>query len=105
MGKTVRCVQLELTLYDPKDSSTGSKVSCDQGFCAATYGGLLPGCTTSLPCEYSVTYGDGSSTTGYFVSDLLQFDQVSGDGQTRPANSTVTFGSVVLCPCLTAVFV
>uniref|UniRef100_A0A0E0GZ88 Peptidase A1 domain-containing protein n=1 Tax=Oryza nivara TaxID=4536 RepID=A0A0E0GZ88_ORYNI len=83
---------LELTLYDPKDSSTGSKVSCDQGFCAATYGGLLPGCTTSLPCEYSVTYGDGSSTTGYFVSDLLQFDQVSGDGQTRPANSTVTFG-------------
>ncbi|XP_052152133.1 aspartic proteinase 36-like [Oryza glaberrima] len=83
---------LELTLYDPKDSSTGSKVSCDQGFCAATYGGLLPGCTTSLPCEYSVTYGDGSSTTGYFVSDLLQFDQVSGDGRTRPANSTVTFG-------------
>uniref|UniRef100_A0A0E0KP40 Peptidase A1 domain-containing protein n=1 Tax=Oryza punctata TaxID=4537 RepID=A0A0E0KP40_ORYPU len=83
---------LELTLYDPKDSSTGSKVSCDQGFCAATYGGLLPGCTASLPCEYSVTYGDGSSTTGYFVSDLLQFDQVSGDGRTRPANSTVTFG-------------
>ncbi|XP_006653274.2 aspartic proteinase 36 isoform X2 [Oryza brachyantha] len=83
---------LELTLYDPKDSSTGNMISCDQGFCSATYGGLLPGCTTSLPCEYSVMYGDGSSTTGFFVSDLLQFDQVSGDGQTRPANSSVTFG-------------
>uniref|UniRef100_A0A0D9W3I4 Peptidase A1 domain-containing protein n=1 Tax=Leersia perrieri TaxID=77586 RepID=A0A0D9W3I4_9ORYZ len=83
---------LELTLYDPKDSSTGSMISCDQGFCSATYGGMLPGCTASLPCEYSVMYGDGSSTTGFFVSDLLRFDQVSGDGRTRPANSTITFG-------------
>ncbi|KAG8064390.1 hypothetical protein GUJ93_ZPchr0004g39078 [Zizania palustris] len=82
----------DLTLYDPKDSSTGNTVSCDQGFCSATYGGLLPGCTTSLPCEYSVMYGDGSSTTGFFVSDLLQYDQVAGDGRTRPANSSVTFG-------------
>uniref|UniRef100_A0A8R7PF11 Peptidase A1 domain-containing protein n=1 Tax=Triticum urartu TaxID=4572 RepID=A0A8R7PF11_TRIUA len=74
---------IDLMLYDPKGSSSGSTVSCDQPFCAATYGGKLPGCTASLPCEYSVMYGDGSTTTGYFVSDSLQYNQVSGDGQTR----------------------
>ena len=67
-------------------------MSCDQGFCAATYGGKLPGCTANVPCEYSVMYGDGSSTTGFFVTDALQFDQVTGDGQTQPGNATVTFG-------------
>lgn len=84
--------QFDLTLYDPKASSSGSAVSCEQGFCAATYGGKLPGCGTNDPCEYKVMYGDGSSTTGFFVTDLLQFDQVTGDGQTQPGNGSVTFG-------------
>nr|CAB3445499.1 unnamed protein product [Digitaria exilis] len=93
----VRCphksgLGLDLTLYDPKASSTGSTVSCDQGFCAATYQGQLLGCTPNVPCEYNVVYGDGSSTTGFFVTDVLQFDQVTGNGQTQPGNGTVTFG-------------
>ncbi|KAK3145081.1 hypothetical protein QOZ80_4AG0322760 [Eleusine coracana subsp. coracana] len=83
---------IDLTLYDPKGSSSGATVTCDQGFCAATYGGRLPGCTPNVPCEYSVMYGDGSSTTGFFVTDALEYDQVSGNGQTRPANGSVTFG-------------
>ncbi|CAN6230231.1 unnamed protein product [Urochloa humidicola] len=83
---------LDLTLYDPKGSSSGSTVSCDQGFCAATYGAKLPGCTPNVPCAYSVMYGDGSTTTGFFVTDALQFDQVAGNGQTQPGNATVTFG-------------
>ncbi|CAO1939067.1 unnamed protein product [Urochloa humidicola] len=83
---------LDLTLYDPKASSTGSEVSCNQEFCAATYGGKLPGCSANVPCEYKVVYGDGSSTTGFFITDTLQFDQVTGDGQTQPGNGSVTFG-------------
>ncbi|KAM0916059.1 hypothetical protein ACQ4PT_010413 [Festuca glaucescens] len=83
---------IDLMLYDPKGSSSGSTVSCEQEFCVATYGDKLPGCKASRPCEYSVTYGDGSSTTGYFVTDSLQYNQVSGDGQTRYANANITFG-------------
>ncbi|AQK57815.1 Eukaryotic aspartyl protease family protein [Zea mays] len=83
---------LDLTLYDPKASSTGSMVMCDQAFCAATFGGKLPKCGANVPCEYSVTYGDGSSTIGSFVTDALQFDQVTRDGQTQPANASVIFG-------------
>lgn len=68
-------------------------MTCGQEFCAtATNGGVPPSCAANSPCQYSITYGDGSSTTGFFVADFLQYDQVSGDGQTNLANASVTFG-------------
>ncbi|KAL6660407.1 hypothetical protein ACP70R_001953 [Stipagrostis hirtigluma subsp. patula] len=85
-------IGIDLTLFDPKSSSSSKAVSCDQEFCSATYGGKLPGCKANVPCEYSVMYGDGSSTTGFFVTDALEYDQVSGDGKTQLANASVTFG-------------
>nr|XP_018683320.1 PREDICTED: aspartic proteinase-like protein 2 isoform X2 [Musa acuminata subsp. malaccensis] len=82
---------VELTLYDPKASGSGSLVSCQEKFCVSTYGDI-PGCEASLPCQYSVIYGDGSSTSGYFVTDTIQYNQVSGNHQTKPVNASVTFG-------------
>ncbi|BAS78637.1 Os02g0473200 [Oryza sativa Japonica Group] len=83
---------IELTMYDPRGSQSGELVTCDQQFCVANYGGVLPSCTSTSPCEYSISYGDGSSTAGFFVTDFLQYNQVSGDGQTTPANASVSFG-------------
>ncbi|XP_020575038.1 aspartic proteinase-like protein 2 [Phalaenopsis equestris] len=83
---------IELTLYDPKGSSTGKLVSCHGSFCSTTYRGNMPGCSSDMPCEYKVQYVDGSSTSGFFVTDYLQYNQVSGNHQTGTANSTVTFG-------------
>lgn len=85
-------LQIELTLYDPKSSQTSDLVSCDEGFCSDTYDGPIAGCKPDVPCPYSVTYGDGSSTTGYFVKDYLTFNQVNGNLHSSPANSTVIFG-------------
>ncbi|GJN21054.1 hypothetical protein PR202_gb08500 [Eleusine coracana subsp. coracana] len=81
---------IELTQYDPAGS--GTTVGCDQDFCVANYGGVPTACTSTLPCQFSISYGDGSSTTGFFVSDVLRYDQVTGDGRTAPANASVTFG-------------
>ncbi|TVU02779.1 hypothetical protein EJB05_51708 [Eragrostis curvula] len=81
---------IELTQYDPAGS--GTTVGCNQPFCVANYGGVPQYCTTTSPCQFQITYGDGSSTTGFFVSDSLQYNQVSGDGLTSPANASVTFG-------------
>ncbi|XP_062223324.1 aspartic proteinase 36-like [Phragmites australis] len=81
---------IELTQYDPAGS--GVAVACDQEFCVANYGGVPPTCSSTSPCRFRITYGDGSSTTGFFVTDFLQYDQVSGDGQTTPSNASVTFG-------------
>lgn len=88
-------LQIELTLFDPKSSSTSSLVTCDQAFCTSTYDGPLPGCRPDLLCQYNVVYGDGSSTAGYFVKDNIQLQRVTGNFQSAPANGSVIFGCVV----------
>lgn len=83
---------IKLSLYDPKSSSTGDLVMCDEGFCTSTYNGRLQGCKPNLQCLYNVVYGDGSSTTGYFVKDYVRLDQVTGNLQTSSTNGSVIFG-------------
>ncbi|XP_047326470.1 aspartic proteinase 36-like [Impatiens glandulifera] len=82
---------IELRLYNPQASSTGNKVTCDQDFCNII-NGELNGCKVGLVCPYSVTYGDGSSTSGYFVRDNIQLDRASGNLNTTPMNGTIQFG-------------
>lgn len=84
--------QIDLTLYDPKSSTTSKLVTCDQDFCTSTYDGQLPGCRPELLCQYNVVYGDGSSTAGYFVKDTLHFNKVTGNRQTATGNGSVIFG-------------
>lgn len=88
-------LQVDLTLYDMKASTTSDAVGCDDNFCSL-YDGPLPGCKPGLQCLYSVLYGDGSSTTGYFVQDFVQYNRISGNFQTTPTNGTVVFGWVIV---------
>ncbi|XP_038678776.1 aspartic proteinase 39-like isoform X2 [Tripterygium wilfordii] len=83
---------IELTLYDIKDSSTGQLVSCESQFCYEVSGGALPGCHPNETCTYLEIYGDGSSTFGYLVEDVMQYDKISGDIQTTSSNGTIMFG-------------
>ncbi|XP_022722403.1 aspartic proteinase-like protein 2 isoform X2 [Durio zibethinus] len=83
---------IDLTLYNIKDSATGKLVSCDQEFCYAINGGPLVGCMANQSCPYLEIYGDGSSTAGYFVEDIVLYDRVSGDLETSSANGSVIFG-------------
>ncbi|KAH7839589.1 hypothetical protein Vadar_006067 [Vaccinium darrowii] len=81
---------VELRLYDPKGSATGTLVTCDQDFCIETFNPT--GCKVGSMCQYGVTYGDGSSSLGYFVKDNIQLDRASGNLQTTPMNGSVAFG-------------
>ncbi|KAK1313372.1 Aspartic proteinase-like protein 2 [Acorus calamus] len=83
---------IRLTLYDPKGSTSGTLVSCTDEFCSSTNDGPIPGCSQEVLCQYSVMYGDGSTTNGYFVNDFVQYNQVSGNLQTRSVNASVIFG-------------
>ncbi|KAH9607709.1 hypothetical protein KSS87_010972, partial [Heliosperma pusillum] len=84
---------IQLNLYNPKSSSTADLINCDQKQCAMIYQGTLSGCEENMLCQYEVTYGDGSTTSGYFVEDTFHFDQVSGGGQQAAiGNSSVVFG-------------
>jgi hypothetical protein len=86
--------KMDLTLYNIKESSSGKLVPCDQELCKEINGGLLSGCNTNTndSCPYLEVYADGSSTAGYFVKDVVLFDQVSGDLKTASANGSVVFG-------------
>lgn len=75
-----------------KASSTAKSVFCNQDFCRAMFNSESSDCKAGMLCEYSVTYGDGSTTAGYFVRDNIEFDQVSGNLQTASMNGSVAFG-------------
>lgn len=49
---------------------------------------------TDQYCSYSFQYGDGSGTSGFYVSDVLYFDMILGDGDAMIANSSasIVFG-------------
>ncbi|KAK4742944.1 hypothetical protein SAY87_000945 [Trapa incisa] len=83
---------IDLTFYDVEDSNSGKLVPCDNQFCLEINEGPLSGCTTNMSCPYLEIYGDGSSTAGYFVQDIVQYARVSGDLQTTTANGSVIFG-------------
>ncbi|KAI3853712.1 hypothetical protein MKW98_025229 [Papaver atlanticum] len=67
-----------LNYYDPKLSSTSSLVPCSS--------------SSNKVCGYNIGYGDGSTSTGYFVRDIIGYDQISGDFQTTIRNADVSFG-------------
>ncbi|XP_060212458.1 aspartic proteinase 36-like [Lycium barbarum] len=81
---------IDLMSYDSKASATGKSVKCDEEFCMLNT--PYSDCKTGMPCDYQVSYGDGSNTAGYFVKDDIQFDQVSGDLKTTSMNGSIAFG-------------
>ncbi|KAD5960337.1 hypothetical protein E3N88_11809 [Mikania micrantha] len=81
-----------LSLFDPKGSSSAKTVGCDNEFCKFTFDAPGDECKAGMLCAYSVTYGDGSSTAGFFVDDNVQLAQVSGNRQTTSTSGNVIFG-------------
>ncbi|KAI5682346.1 hypothetical protein M9H77_03574 [Catharanthus roseus] len=83
---------IELKTYDIKNSKTGKQITCDQEFCSLLYDGGYANCSTGQPCEYAVTYADGSTAEGYFVADNINLDQASGNLKTTPMTGIFSFG-------------
>ncbi|KAI3900854.1 hypothetical protein MKW92_017611 [Papaver armeniacum] len=84
-----------LNYYDPKLSSTSSLVPCSANFCTeySKSRDQSTGCSSNYKvCGYNIGYGDASSSTGYFVRDIIGYDQISGDFQTTVRNVDVAFG-------------
>ncbi|KAI3878165.1 hypothetical protein MKX03_029408 [Papaver bracteatum] len=90
---TYTAVDPTLNLYDPELSSTSSLVPCSGDFCTEYSNGRhQSGCSSNKACRYSVGYADGTTTAGYFVRDIIGYDQISGDFQTTIRNADVSFG-------------
>ncbi|XP_010654010.1 aspartic proteinase 36 isoform X2 [Vitis vinifera] len=85
---------IELSFFDPSSSSTTSLVSCSHPICTSLVQTTAAECSPqSNQCSYSFHYGDGSGTTGYYVSDMLYFDTVLGDSLIANSSASIVFGS------------
>ncbi|XWS33094.1 hypothetical protein CRYUN_Cryun22dG0049300 [Craigia yunnanensis] len=67
-----QCFDQSTPIFDPKKSSTFSKLSCSSNLCAA-----LPQSACDNGCEYLYTYGDYSSTQGVMGTETFTFGKVS----------------------------
>ncbi|XP_011084663.1 aspartic proteinase-like protein 2 isoform X2 [Sesamum indicum] len=84
-------LRITLRQYDLKASSTGTVITCDQQFCTAV-SETNQNCKAGMNCAYTVTYGDGTKTEGYYVRDDFKLDQVTGNHQTSAMNGSIAFG-------------
>ncbi|KAL5727830.1 saccharopepsin [Ranunculus cassubicifolius] len=66
------CYKQPTPIFDPKQSSSFSKLSCSSPLCKALEN---PVCDSG--CQYEYTYGDYSTTQGVMASETFAFDTVS----------------------------
>ncbi|KAL6967117.1 hypothetical protein U1Q18_032921 [Sarracenia purpurea var. burkii] len=86
-------LQIPLNFYDPSSSSTASLISCSDQRCAVGIQSSDSVCATqNNQCGYTFQYGDGSGTSGYYVSDLMELTTVNGNSITSNASAPVVFG-------------
>ncbi|PPD67846.1 hypothetical protein GOBAR_DD35270 [Gossypium barbadense] len=84
---TVYASDFELSIYDPKGSSTSKKVTCSSSLCAQRNQCL----GTFSNCPYMVSYMSAqTSTSGILVEDVLHL--TTEDGHPDSVEAYVTFG-------------
>jgi hypothetical protein len=93
---TIFVPQIQLESFSPDSSSTSSRITCSDDRCTAALQTGEAVCQTSdsssSPCGYTFTYGDGSGTSGYYVSDTMFFETVMGNEQTANSSASIVFG-------------
>ncbi|MCL7050711.1 hypothetical protein MKW94_016294 [Papaver nudicaule] len=83
---------IELQFFDPSTSSTASPISCTDSVCSSVVQTAEAGCSENSQCSYQFQYGDGSGTAGFYVSDMLDFDTVTGNSVMSNSSAPVVFG-------------
>ncbi|XP_034224099.1 aspartic proteinase-like protein 2 isoform X3 [Prunus dulcis] len=84
---------IELNLYDSASSSTAGLIPCSDPMCTSSFQTSSTECSRqSNQCSYTFQYGDGSGTTGYYLSDALYFDMILGQSYIANSSAFVVFG-------------
>ncbi|KAI3989629.1 hypothetical protein MKX01_036238 [Papaver californicum] len=83
---------IELQFFDPISSSSAAPISCADSVCSSVVQTAEAGCSENSQCSYQFQYGDGSGTAGFYVSDMLDFDTVTGNSIMSNSSAPVVFG-------------
>ncbi|KAK4741897.1 hypothetical protein SAY87_025485 [Trapa incisa] len=79
-------LNIPMTSFEPKSSSSASEISCSDDRCTKGIQSSDATCSSQNNlCGYTFKYGDGSTSSGYYVSDNLYFDETN-------SSSPVVFG-------------
>ncbi|KAI4322350.1 hypothetical protein L6164_022054 [Bauhinia variegata] len=86
-------LEIQLNFFDPGSSSTSSLVSCSDRRCSSGVLSSDTSCSTENNlCTYKFQYGDGSGTSGYYISDLMHFDAISEGSVITNSSAPIVFG-------------
>ncbi|KAL3530465.1 hypothetical protein ACH5RR_009787 [Cinchona calisaya] len=85
-------LQIQLQFFDPSSSPTAQQISCSDQKCALGVQSSDASCSNGNQCSYTFQYGDGSGTSGYYVSDLMHFNTIVGNSVTTNSSASVVFG-------------
>ncbi|RDX94873.1 Aspartic proteinase-like protein 2 [Mucuna pruriens] len=86
-------LQIQLNYFDPVSSSTSSLISCSDRRCRSGVQSSDASCSgQNNQCTYTFQYGDGSGTSGYYVSDLMHFASIFEGSLTTNSSASVVFG-------------
>jgi len=89
----VLLLQIPLNFFDPGSSPTASLISCSDQRCSLGLQSSDSVCAAqNNQCGYTFQYGDGSGTSGYYVSDLLHFDTILGGSVMNNSSAPIVFG-------------
>ncbi|KAI3895166.1 hypothetical protein MKX03_025558 [Papaver bracteatum] len=83
---------IKLQFFDPGSSSSASPISCIDSVCSSVVHTAEAVCLENSQCSYQFQYGDGGGTAGFYVSDLLGFDTVTGNSLMSNFSAPVVFG-------------
>ncbi|PNT18772.2 hypothetical protein POPTR_009G001700v4 [Populus trichocarpa] len=90
-------LHIPLNFFDPGSSPTASLISCSDQRCSLGLQSSDSVCSAQNNlCGYNFQYGDGSGTSGYYVSDLLHFDTVLGGSVMNNSSAPIVFGCSAL---------
>ncbi|KAI3793798.1 hypothetical protein L1987_36420 [Smallanthus sonchifolius] len=84
-------LQIPMELYDSSISSTSSPITCSDRRCSQAAESSDSGCLDNL-CSYKFLYGDGSGTSGYYVSDVMHLSTIGFDSRSLTSSANVVFG-------------
>ncbi|XAR60069.1 Nepenthesin [Bertholletia excelsa] len=86
-------LNIPLNFFNPSGSSTASTISCSDQRCALGAQSSDSVCSTeNNQCSYTFQYGDGSGTSGYYVSDVMHLDTIVGNSMNSNSSAPIIFG-------------
>ncbi|XP_014496527.1 aspartic proteinase-like protein 2 [Vigna radiata var. radiata] len=86
-------LQIQLNFFDPGSSSTSSLIACSDQRCNSGIQSSDASCSSqNNQCSYTFQYGDGSGTSGYYVSDMMHLNTIFEGSVTTNSTAPVVFG-------------